>query len=173
MHWISITVDPSRGGRVRYEAAAGRGDLLPPGATWTPMAVTCHVVAGGAFRALVAVGHTSVDDGAVLARFPRYAVQLMATHLDGLRLGDMPGEHPLLRFDGDTVVVEWEHDELGFTRRIECDRISPDANGCYAIGAYQWPWTPLPTSDDGTHQEESATGQDQPLPPSPWPATPT
>ncbi|WP_319461445.1 hypothetical protein [Micromonospora sp. RTP1Z1] len=165
LHWISITVDPSRGGRVRYEAAASRGDVLPPGATWTPMAVTCDVVGGRAFRALVADGHTSIDDGAVLARFPRYAAQLMATHLDGLRLGDMPGEHPMLRFDADTVVVEWEHDEFAFTRRIECDRINPDANGCYAIGAYQWPWTPLPIPDSGTRREDAATGQTHPLPP--------
>ncbi|MBQ1050832.1 hypothetical protein KBX50_20455 [Micromonospora sp. C51] len=140
--WLGLHPDPARDDtNDRYRISRSRGDITPPLATWTPATVTCDVVGGGTFRAMVATGYTTLSRTGVLCRFPRYAVRRMAAHLDALHPGDMPGEHPRLRFDGDEVTVEWEHDHGLGSRWIEHDRVAPDANGCYAVGAYQWPWT--------------------------------
>ncbi|TNH21812.1 hypothetical protein FHG89_30625 [Micromonospora orduensis] len=142
MHWFGLHPDPaSEATNDRYRISRQRGDISPPLATWTPATVTCDLVGGGAYRAMVATGYTTLSRTAVLCRFPRFAVQRMAAHLDALYPGDMPGEHPRLRFDGDEVAVEWEDDDGLGSRWFEDDRVVPDANRCYAIGAYRWPWT--------------------------------
>jgi hypothetical protein len=142
MHWFGLHPEPaSEATGDRYRISRHRGDITPPLSTWTPATVTCDVVGGGAYRAMVAPGYTTLTRSGVLCRFPRFAVQRMAAHLDALYPGDMPGEHPRLRFDGDEVAVEWENDDGLDSRWVEDDRVTPDANRCYAIGAYQWPWT--------------------------------
>jgi hypothetical protein len=142
MHWFGLHPDlASDDTNDRYRISRSRGDITPPLSTWTPTTVTCDIAGGGAYRAMAATGYTTCDGTGVLCRFPLFAVQRMAAHLDGLYPGDMPGEHPRLRFDSNEVVIEWETDNGLDSRWIEHDRIMPDANRCYAIGAYQWPWT--------------------------------
>ncbi|MFG2064046.1 hypothetical protein ACGFIK_21800 [Micromonospora sp. NPDC048871] len=145
MHWFGLHPDPTSDATDnRYRISRDRGDISPPLATWTPAAVTCDVVGGGAYRAMVAPGYTTLGRTGLLCRFPLFAVQCMAAHLDSLHPGRMPGEHPRLRFDGDEAVIEWEHDDGLGSRWVEHDRAVPDANRCYAIGAYQWPWVLVP-----------------------------
>ncbi|MBQ1052726.1 hypothetical protein KBX50_30260 [Micromonospora sp. C51] len=141
MHWFGLHPDPTRDHtNDRYRIADTRADITPPLATWTPATVTCRQVGDGHYRAMVAVDYTTCDGTGLLCRFPRFAVQRMATHLTDLHPSDMPGEHPRLRFDGNLAIVEWEHDNGIDSRWIEDDRVPPDDNGCYAVGAYQWPW---------------------------------
>ncbi|GAB3147151.1 hypothetical protein GCM10027290_29980 [Micromonospora sonneratiae] len=142
VHWFGLCPDPaSDETNDHYLLSVSRGDVIAPMSTWKTANVTSETVGGGTYRAMVANGHTTLDGG-VLCRFPRGAVRRMADNLKRLQAGDMPGEHPMLRFDDDVVVVEWEQDRRAGTWIIrEMDRVSPDANGCYAIGAYQWRWT--------------------------------
>jgi hypothetical protein len=58
----------------------------------------------------------------------------------------MPGEYPLLRLTGDVLVVVEEHDDGEAVTYLEFDRIHPDADGRYAVGAYLWPWHLATTS---------------------------
>jgi hypothetical protein len=39
-----------------------------------------------------------------------------------------------------TVIVLWEHDDGSRTRLAEVDRVKPDPDGYYSIGAYHWLW---------------------------------
>ncbi|GAA1625475.1 hypothetical protein ACFQY4_35170 [Catellatospora bangladeshensis] len=53
----------------------------------------------------------------------------------------MPGEFPTVAFDGDTAVISWQQHSLSDERVLEIDRCHPDAEGLYALGAFQWTWT--------------------------------
>ncbi|MFV2019422.1 hypothetical protein [Micromonospora sp. LOL_023] len=76
-------------------------------------------------------------------RKTRDEVERMADHLHGLSIGDMPGEHPVLRLGAGFVSVQWEADTgEDSSRWIEEDRVPADADDHYAVGAYQWRWTP-------------------------------
>ena len=99
-------------------------------------------MAGGQYPALVADGYTVRGDD-VLARFDRRTVEEMATDLAVVNLASMPGELAVLRFDGDVLVVLVEHDDGVQTREREIDRVYPDPDGHYSVGAYLWPWTPV------------------------------
>ena len=57
----------------------------------------------------------------------------------------MPGELAVLGFDGDVLVVSWEHDDGSHTWLHEIDRVYPDPQGRYAVGAYLWPWQAVPS----------------------------
>jgi hypothetical protein len=52
----------------------------------------------------------------------------------------MPGEFAVLRLDGEVLVVSWQREDGEHTRLVEIDRVYPDADGCYSVGAYLWPW---------------------------------
>ena len=52
----------------------------------------------------------------------------------------MPGELPLLRIDGPAVAVLWSHDDGVRERWVEVDRVYPDHEGRYALGAFQRRW---------------------------------
>lgn len=146
MHWLVIDTHPDAvTGRDRYRVVDHRDEIAPADTVWTPGLVTARAVADGYYPAQVADGF-GVRDGDVLARFHRVVVDQMAIDLAGLHtdpaVDAMPGEYPHLRLDGDVAV-------LAFTdpvteRLVEADRIHPDADGCYAIGAYLWPWALAP-----------------------------
>ena len=53
----------------------------------------------------------------------------------------MPGELPLLRIDGSAVAVLWSHDDGLQERWVEVDRVYPDHEGRYAVGAFHWRWS--------------------------------
>jgi hypothetical protein len=52
----------------------------------------------------------------------------------------MPGEYPLVRLTGDTLLVLQERDDGDTVTWREADRIHPDRDGRYPVGAYLWPW---------------------------------
>jgi hypothetical protein len=142
-HWFIVDTDPTHpGGRDRFRVVDHRADLLPANAAWTATTVTAAAVWHHEYRALVADGYTVRGDD-VIARFDRATVEQMATDLAEVHgLGDsMPGEVAALRFDGDVVVVSFSHDDGHEESWTEVDRVYPDGQGFYPIGAYLWPWT--------------------------------
>jgi hypothetical protein len=143
-HWFVVDTDPARdASRDRYQVLDHRDDLMPPNAPWVRMTVTAGAVWHGQYPALVADGYTVRGDD-VIARFERPVVEQMAADLALVHAcGDsMPGEVAALRFDGDVLSVEFGHDDGHEERWIEVDRVHPDRQGYYAVGAYLWPWTP-------------------------------
>jgi hypothetical protein len=89
--------------------------------------------------AMVADGYTVF--GGVLPTFDRATVEQIADTLASVRIGEMPGEHPLVTWHGDIAVICWEVDDGRETRKVEVDRVHPDPAGRYALGVYLWPWT--------------------------------
>lgn len=117
-----------------------REDIAPAGARWRPVMVTSRQVADRSYPALVADGYTT-DAGGLICRFEPATARLLAAETVGpWRLGTMPGEYPLLRFDGDTVVLLEERDTGDDTVLDVDDRCYPDRDGYYSIGAYRWSW---------------------------------
>jgi hypothetical protein len=118
-----------------------RADLLPADTAWTATTVTAAAVWHHRYPALVADGYTVRGDD-VIARFDRATVDQMAADLaDVHACGEtMPGEVASLHLDGDVAVVSFSHDDGQKERWVEVDRVHPDRQGFYAIGAYLWPW---------------------------------
>ncbi len=143
-HWFVLDTDPAS--LARFQVVDHRDEIAPPQANWLPATVTADAVGRGEYPALVADGYTVTGDGDVLARFDRATVERMVADLDAIhadtnpRTDAMPGEFAVLRFDGDVVVVSWQHDDGVDEQLVEIDRVRPDAGGCYPIGAYLWPW---------------------------------
>ncbi|WP_327038071.1 hypothetical protein [Micromonospora maris] len=136
-HWLAL--DPTAlHTTAGVEVLDHRDDIAPPDATWAPATVTADAVADLEYPALVAVDYTAL--GGVLARFDYATVRQIADDLDLVRIGDMPGEHPIITWDHDTAVISWEADDGHTTRRIEADRVHPDTSGRYSLAAYLWPW---------------------------------
>jgi hypothetical protein len=125
---------------------------------WTPAAVTCPEIGDLAYPALVADGYTTANGstadrntaGGLIARFDPTTVAAMLAdltdrHLDRNPATDlMPGELALLRFDGPALAVLWEHDDGCHSTMVEVDRVYPDGDGRFAIGAFQWAWRIAP-----------------------------
>ncbi|MEV0811351.1 hypothetical protein [Micromonospora sp. NPDC050200] len=131
--WPSPTLDATH-----VQVFDHRADIAPPGVRWRPRMVTSPQAADGSFPALVADGYT-IDDSLV-CRFDPHTARLIAADLTGAwRLGTMPGEYPLLRFDGDTLLVLAERDTGGETLLDVDDCCYPDRDGYYRIGA-GWLW---------------------------------
>ncbi|MFY1673966.1 hypothetical protein ACN27G_29105 [Plantactinospora sp. WMMB334] len=143
--WLGVHPDrASNEDNTRYVISQSRGDVLPADATWVPATVTCDTVGGGYYSALVADGYTALDGG-LLCRFPRAEAERMAGHLHELSIEDIPAELPVPSVLGPYVVVLRQEDTgEDSTRWIEEDRIPVDADDHFAIGAYQWRWTPAP-----------------------------
>jgi len=80
----------------------------------------------------------------VLARFDHPTARQIADDLAVLSLAAMPGEYPAVQWRGDVAVVLFEHDTGEHTRLVEADRVRPDTEGRYGLGAYLWPWQPVP-----------------------------
>jgi hypothetical protein len=110
-----------------------------------PATVTAPAVGHGWYPTLIADGYQVGPDD-VIARFDRATVEQMALDLierhadDNPATDAMPGEFAVLGFDGDALVVWWERDDGCQTWLAEIDRVHPDAQGRYAVGAYLWPW---------------------------------
>jgi hypothetical protein len=147
-HWITIDIDSADGHLIRPDrvrVVEHRDELIPDGGEWVPATVTSTAVAGADYPALVADGYTS-DTGHELPRFDRSTVEQMVADLDAAHTNPdpgsdpMPGEYPLLRLHGDVLVVLEGHDDGETVTYREADRVHPDADGRYALGAYTWPW---------------------------------
>ncbi|MEU7171515.1 MULTISPECIES: hypothetical protein [Micromonospora] len=146
--WVAIDTDAVPGcalGTQHVELFDHRADIAPPGARWRPVMVTSSVIDGRDYPALVADGYVAGGDDRLICRFHPRAVRQMAADLAGpWRAYMMPGECPLLRFDGTTVLL-LEEEDVGAGIRLDVDdRYYPDRDGYYSIGAYRWPWHTSP-----------------------------
>jgi hypothetical protein len=162
-HWVTVDIDPADGHLIRPDrvrVVEHRNELIPADGEWAPATVTSTTVAGAAYPALIADGYTS-DAGHELPRFDRATIEQMIADLDAVHASldagsdPMPGEYPHLRLTGDILVVLEEHDDGEHVTYLEADRIPPDAEGRYALGAYTWPWQLTATHDDrprGVHR---------------------
>lgn len=138
-HWLLLDLDPAG---ERLQVLDHRGDIAPADAGWVTAAVSSPSIGPGVYPAVIADGYTD-RRGGVLARFDRATVEQLSADLSEgspIHQASMPGEHPVLRLNGDVAVVGWEQDINAQTRLIEVDRTYPDASGRYAVGAYQWAW---------------------------------
>jgi hypothetical protein len=147
-HWVTVDIDPADQHLItpqRVRLVEHRDTLIPPDSEWAPATVTCPTVAGHSYPALVADGYTSAA-GSELPRFDRPTVEQMITDLEAVHANPdrhtdaMPGEYPRLRLAGDVLVAFEEHDQGDTTTYREADRVRPDQDGRYAVGAYLWPW---------------------------------
>ncbi|MEV8504515.1 hypothetical protein AB0368_06740 [Actinoplanes sp. NPDC051475] len=143
-HWVTIDIDPADDHLIaadRVKTAGHRDQLAPDGARWHLDAVTSPTVGGVAYPAWVAAAYRTAD-GAVLARFDQTTTARMIDDLSRLHHhpGARPGEYPLLRVDAETLVVLEEYEAGRTVAYREIERIVPDDEGRYAIGAYLWPW---------------------------------
>jgi hypothetical protein len=152
--WVTVDIDPADKqliGTHRVHAVAGRHDLVPAGTRWIPAPVTCRDVAERPYPALVADGYTS-DSGALLARFDKPTIQRMAADLDAVHgnpdsnSDPMPGEYPKLALRGAELFVLDDKDHHGELTWHTTDRLTPDADGYYPLGAYLWNWQLVSTS---------------------------
>jgi hypothetical protein len=146
--WVAIDLDGSALLGARHVRVFDhRDDVAPDQVRWTPAMVTCTPVLHHAYPALIAAGFTT-DSGDLVARFDRPTVARIADDLHDLRvLGDaMPGEYPALRFDGDTLLIEEEHDDPDEVFLQIADRCYPDPDGFYPLAAYLWPWQVDPST---------------------------
>ncbi len=136
-HWFALdpaALDTADG----LQVLDHRDDIAPPEATWSPATVTADEVFELEYPAVVADDYTAL--GGVLARFDYPTAREIAHDLDRIRDGDMPGEHPVISWDTDAAVISWDTDDGNTTRLVEADRVYPDADGRYSLGAYLWPW---------------------------------
>ncbi|MET7949058.1 hypothetical protein [Micromonospora sp. NPDC005324] len=119
-----------------------RIDIAPPDARWRPVMVTSRQVRNHSYPALVADG-CSTDARGLICRFDPTTARQMAEDLTGRwRMGSMPGEYPLLRFDGDIAALLEERDTGTGEIVLDLDeRCHPDRDGYYSIGAHRWFWT--------------------------------
>ena len=142
-HWFAL--DTTTTGPARFIVSDHRHDIAPPTATWVPANVTSPTIGDRWYPALIADGYTTGDG--VIARFDPATVSAMAEylldrHLDRNPATDlMPGELPLLRIDGPAVAVLWSADDGLRERWVEVDRVYPDHDGRYPLGAFQWRWS--------------------------------
>ncbi|MDG4751322.1 hypothetical protein O7630_10250 [Micromonospora sp. WMMD718] len=134
--WIDTTRMP-----YGYGTADHREEIVPPEATWIRSEVEAPALERLSYPAVIADGYVGADG--VLPRFTRDTVTGMITDLDELNShpATMPGEFPTVAFHGDIAVISWQQHSLSDERVLEIDRCYPDAEGLYAIGAYQWTWS--------------------------------
>lgn len=138
-HWFALHIDAA--GRHRHQVLAHRDDIAEPHAQWTSASVTAEAVAHRRYPALVADGYTVWGDD-VLARFDAGTVRQMVADLHAVhadtdwRTDPMPGEYAVLDLDGTTLVISFEHDDGERVHLVEADRVYPDSDGYYSVGAH-------------------------------------
>ncbi|MFI7208485.1 hypothetical protein [Micromonospora aurantiaca (nom. illeg.)] len=149
-NWIAIDTDAGPGCALdarHVELFDHRTETAPPGVRWRPAMVTSPKAADGEYPALVADGYDAGEDDHLICRFdPRTARRIVEDMSGPWRADTMPGEYPVLRFDGATVVLLEEIDVGDGTRLTVDDRCYPDRDGYYSLGAYHWLWHTAPTS---------------------------
>jgi hypothetical protein len=147
-HWLALDLDPGQQHLITPDAVRlldHREQIAPPNARWVPATVTADAAGHGRYSALIAAGYR-IGPNDVIARFDKVTVEqmvldLIERHADENAATDpMPGELAVLGFDADALVVSWEHDDGSHTWLHEIDRVYPDEQGLYAVGAYLWPW---------------------------------
>ena len=139
-HWLAVDTDPTMAASPqRFTVRDHRDDLVPPDTGWVDAKVTAASAAHLRYPALVAAGYTITGDD-VIARFTREVVNEMIGDLDIARVDAMPGEVVVLRWDGPVLRVLVEHDAGHGVHPREIDRVHPDRDGRYPVGAYLWPW---------------------------------
>jgi hypothetical protein len=137
-HWLWM--DP-----IRWPFPVGtadhRDEIVPADATWIDSEVQAAALDGLCYPAVIAEGYEGADG--VLPRFTRRTVAEIITDLADLNDNpdSMPGEFPTVVFNGGIAVISWQQHSLSDERVLEIDRCYPDAEGLYALGAYQWTWT--------------------------------
>lgn len=154
-HWMAITVHRVRGHLITADAITftdHRAEPPPADTIWTPATVTPDL-ADHTYPALTArnyrIGKTPP------ARFDRPTVERMVTDLQTVwdcpdrNRDPMPGEYPVLRFDGAVLIAYDTHDSyLDYAEPDapagvgldEIDRYRPDRDGFYPVGAFLWSW---------------------------------
>ncbi|MCW6007695.1 hypothetical protein K1W54_24555 [Micromonospora sp. CPCC 205371] len=147
-HWLALDLDPGQQHLITSDAVRlldHRDQIAPPNARWVAATVSADAVGHGWYPALIADGYRIGPDD-VIARFNRASVEQMVLDLierhadDNPATDPMPGELAVLGFDADALVVSWERDDGSHTWLHEIDRVYPDEQGLYAVGAYLWPW---------------------------------
>jgi hypothetical protein len=144
--WLSVHID-SRDQHLitpyALQTSEHHGSPVPVSAYWKKTTVTCADVADTGYPALVPVGYTTTD-GDVLPRFDRNTIARIVDDLERLRTGPhadtLPGEYPILRLRGDDLIVLEDQPDHGTWTYRQVDRLQPDRDGYFALGAYQWPW---------------------------------
>ncbi|MFJ6199152.1 hypothetical protein [Micromonospora sp. NPDC092111] len=143
-HWLAITTDIWPGCTIdtsHIEVSDHRAEIAPPDTRWRPGMVTAPRLGGRYYPALVADGHAIGEDGQLICRLHPRTMRQLAADLGGpWRAGTLPGEHPLVRFDGVTAVLLEETDTGDAVRLDVDDRCYPDRDGYYSIGADRWLW---------------------------------
>lgn len=142
-HWVAITIvrtDTHLIPPARIRTVGHRDQLVPDTGAWTPATVACRSLAGVGYPALIADGHTT-HQGHEIARFDRPTVEQMISDLHALLATPTAlGRYPLLRLHNDVVTVDQGHLAGNTCIYREVERVAPDADGRYAIGAYRWTW---------------------------------
>lgn len=140
--WISVHLD-SRDQHLispyAIRTATGRDGVVPAAARWRPAVVTCPELGDGGYPAQIPDGYTTATEYA-LPRFTRATVTRIAADLDDLRIDAAPGAYPILRLRGDDLTVLQEQPYDGNWTWRQVDRLRPDHDGSFALGAYQWAW---------------------------------
>ncbi|MEV4511532.1 hypothetical protein AB0K00_21470 [Dactylosporangium sp. NPDC049525] len=151
-HWMWVDIDPADTHHIdwtRIGFTASRDEHVPADTRWLPAHVTCDAVAGAVYRAQIPDGYTT-DAGHLLPRFDCGTVVQIVADLDAVqanpdRTSDvMAGEYPWLYLYGDgrgnALQISKATDDGTATTIREVDLVVPDADGCYSVGAYGWPW---------------------------------
>ena len=140
--WISIHLD-SRDQHLispyAIRTATGHDEVVPAAARWRPAMVTCPELGDSAYPAQIPDGYTTTT-GHALPRFTRDTIGRIAADLDDLRIEAAPGTHPILRLHADDLTVLQEQPYDGNWTCRQVDRLHPDHDGRFALGAYQWAW---------------------------------
>ncbi|MFI7081839.1 hypothetical protein ACIBO1_31575 [Micromonospora sp. NPDC049903] len=148
--WMAVDTDVAPHatiGLAQVEFAEHRGEITPSGTRWRPGMVTSPQVDHLDYPALVADGYDTGDDDHLICRFDPRTARRIVDHLSGpWRAATMPGEYPLPRFDGTTLVLLEETDLGDAVDLTVDDRCHPDRDGYYSIGAYRWLWLPAPAT---------------------------
>lgn len=146
-HWLSVAAE--YGGGPHHFHVTCRGELAPAATRWEHGHVTSPEVRFGQYPALIAHGGSALGAGDVVARFDRATVKRMCTHLEQIHAADRRGQTAeigqvaALRVQREIVHVLWSYHTTAGQRWVEIDRVHPDSDGYYAVGAYLWPWQRL------------------------------
>lgn len=142
--WITVYINPHDQHLIApyaIHATETRDSIVPITTPWQKAAVTCAEVRDVAYPALIPDGYTT-QIGNALPRFDRNTIVRIIADLDRTRPSPdaTPGDNPILRLHGDTLTVLEEQPAGGNWTYRQVERLRPDRDGYFALGAYQWGW---------------------------------